>query len=557
MNRPACHTGFGIALLAFAFAIGTGGNTAKAADASPASAGDGRKLFRMDLPYSVDGKPILGTYVADKPEELALVKDVGMNVVLGGEHELDPASPTGKYCRENGIKVMHHLTQHLYGKPRLGDAITADATTIPLLGPAGNTPESGVVQIEDERIRYAERTATELRGCRRGCDGTKPAAHHAGIILFFPEACAAEIKRVKDSPNLWGYYVLDDSPGDALSALRAMYKTIREIDPDPKRHPVCAGFGSAGSLCNFGPGVCDIMLIYWYPVSDGGYHRRMTSHEVQWMLGAARARVPGVPFIGVYQTFNGGNKRQAVPTAAQLREQLEDFVREGACGLVAFLCRGGWADHKHLRDVIHDAHREILSTGGLRVAPEPEAMRRARVQPTGNWKTPRQIPGVVPAWHVIGPFDDTDGKILGAVFPPEKKIDLKGVYSGKLGKVRWIPRLSHGGVVGLGELVGSHLTNAADYALCTVTSPRQQNVQMRIGSDNDAIVWLNGKEIWRYEGARGIARDDDIVDIALPAGPSQILFKCYNRGGMWALFMRFTDRNGQPLEGLQFSPSGK
>ncbi|MCG7754901.1 hypothetical protein, partial [Flavihumibacter cheonanensis] len=95
-------------------------------------------------------------------------------------------------------------------------------------------------------------------GCVRGYKGTTAASHHEGIILFWPEACEAEVRRVKDSPNLWGYYVLDDSPGDALSALRAMYAIVRRVDGPAKRHPVCAGYGSAGSLCNLAPGVCDI-----------------------------------------------------------------------------------------------------------------------------------------------------------------------------------------------------------------------------------------------------------------------------------------------------------
>jgi hypothetical protein len=524
-----------------------------------AAASEKQESFQLHPPYTVDGQPVLGTYVVSTMDELKLVKDVGMNLILGGHEDLDARTPRGKFCLENNIKVMHHMTQHVYGKPRLGDAVTADATTIPLLGKgAGKIPESGVIQIEDELIHYARRKPTELIGCKRGHNGTTPAAHHGGIILFFPEACEAEVKHVKDSPNLWGYYVLDDSPGDALSALRAMYRAIRRVDNGPQRHPVCAGYGSAGSLCNFAPGVCDIMMIYWYPVSNSGYNRGMTSHEVQWMLTAARARVPGVPFIGIYQAFNGGTKKRAIPTAGQLREQIEDFVREGACGLVAFLCRGkeplgGWAAHPHMQEVLRDVHGEIRKTGGLMVPPEPARMRQERIQPTGHWKKPRPIPGVVPAWHVIGPFDDAEKKILDAVFPPEKTVNLAGVYPGKWGPVRWVKRLSCGGVVGLGELVGPHTNDTVAYATCTVSSSLQK-VQMRFGSDDDAIVWLNGKEVWRHDGMRGIGRDDDVISVTLPAGESQILVKVHNRAGMWAFFMRFTDGSGKPLEGLRFSP---
>ena len=61
------------------------------------------------------------------------------------------------------------------------------------------------------------------------------------------------------------------------------------------------------------------------------------------MLSAARARVPGVPFVGIYHAFDGRPAKtgQGLPTPEQLREQLEDFVREGASGLVSFICHLG------------------------------------------------------------------------------------------------------------------------------------------------------------------------------------------------------------------------
>lgn len=522
----------------------------------------GRQLLSLPKAFQIDGQPVMGTYTVSSMDELELVHNVGMNLILGGHDDLDPKTLRGEFCKKHGIKVLHHMTQHLYGKPRLGDAVSADATTIPLFPrAAGNLPKSGLVQIEDELITYDDRTDSALLKVRRGAKGTQPACHNEGIILFWPEACEAEVRRIKDSPNLYGYYVLDDSPGDALSALKAMYAAIRRVDPDPNRHPVCAGYGSAGSLCNLAPGVCDVMMIYWYPVSDRGYDRDMTSHEVQWMLTSARQRVPGIPFFGVYQAFDAGGDPPAVPTPDQLREQLEDFVREGASGLIAFLCRGakplhGWAAHPDLQAVLAGAHREIRRTGGLYVPPETVKMRRNRVQPVGYWREPREIPGIPPAWHVVAPFNDEDRQILNAEFDPEYKVDLRRVYQGKPGPIRWQKRLTNGGVVGLVELYGGQTFTAytVAYATCTVTSPRQQEVQLRFGSDDDAIVWLNGREVWRHEGVRGIERDEDTCDVILPPGESRLLVKVCNRHGMWAFFLRFTDLAGRPLEGLTFSP---
>src|SRR5690606_21466520 len=150
-------------------------------------------------------------------------------------------------------------TRHLYHGVKLREPVTAEQTTLPLYF-GGRQPEmkSNVIQIDDELIRYERMTEQGLENCERGWNGTKPVPHREGVILFWPEECAAEIEQWKDSPNLLGYYVLDDSPGDAVSALRALYATVQRVDPG-RRHPVCAGFGDAGSIVNLEPGVCDLM----------------------------------------------------------------------------------------------------------------------------------------------------------------------------------------------------------------------------------------------------------------------------------------------------------
>lgn len=518
--------------------------------------------MRIHAPFTVDGHLILGTYVAQTVDDLKQVKDVGMNLVVGGHEHLDENAEQGRFCRENGIKILHHLTQHIYGKPRLIDLVTPDQVTIPLFTEfSGKIVESGVIQLDDELIRYASTDRNQLRDCERGYRGTTPAEHRPGMFLFWPDECAAEVEKVKDSPNLWGYYVLDDGPGDVLSALRGTYRITKRLDPD---RPVTAGYGGAGALSNFGPDVCDIMFIYWYPVRrDGTYHRFTTSEEVQWMMTSVRKLVPGMPFVGVYQAFDAaqdGTGRGLI-NAEQLREQIEDYVREGCCGLVSFLCNApgflGWAKHDYMKQVIRETHGEIRETGELTISPEPEEMGRQRIQPVGFWERPKELPGVVPAWYVVGPFQAGETR-LDALFPPEQEVDLNAVYDGKSGPVRWIRQPSFGGIIGLVVFFGppSYTAGCTAYATCTITSAEKQPVQMRIGTDDDAVVWLGGVEVWRHEGERGIVRDDDIVDLTLPKGKSQLLIKVYNRKGMWGFFMRFTDRAGKPLEGLMFEPSG-
>jgi len=510
--------------------------------------------------YTIDGHPILGTYAASSLEDLQLAKKVGMNVVLGAHEMLDPKTSVGGFLQENGMKVLYHLTHHIYGMPTLGDALDVGQTSIPLSNrPARPLPERGVVQIDEELIDYDRYTPTALVGCQRGMDGTEAAEHREGTFLFMPDVCRKELEAIIDSPNLGGYYVLDDSPGDALSALKAMYATIWKADGGPSHRVVCAGYGSHGSLCNFAPGVCDLMMIYWYPVTRE-YDRHMTSDNVQWMLTAARDRVPGMPFLGVYQAFWGDGAGQ--PKPQQVREQMEDFVREGASGLIAFACRlgspySGWAAAEGMQKAIQQAHREIIDTDELTVPRQPEKMAKDRIQEVGYWERPRAIPGLVPAWQVIGPFEDPKHGGLLAVHPPEKEIDLKAGYPGKPGMVHWVKRESCAGFVGLGEIYGdqAYTSYAVAYATCEVASPKRQKVRGLIGSDDDILVWLNGEEVWRHEGVRGVKRDDDSVSMVLPAGTNRVLVKVCNRHGMWGFFMRFADSKGRPLQGLTFFPT--
>src|SRR5262249_29590037 len=109
--------------------------------------------------------------------------------------------------------------------------------------------------------------------------------------------------------------------------------------------------------------------------------------------------------------------------------------------------------------------------------------------------------GFIRQWLLIGPFDSTGGAGFEKEFPPEKAIDLPGVYWGKNGKVvRWIPSKTADpyGVVDLNKAVGKHM-GAAAYAFAAIVSPTEQPVQVRAGSQNAMKIFLNGKLIFFRE----------------------------------------------------------
>ena len=527
--------------------------------------GKGTWSMRIHLDFPIGGHPLLGTFGARTLKDLELAQRVGMNLVFGGAGLLDCTTQEGRYCLEHGIRVMYPIAGHIHGRPRLVRGIGVDETEIPIAD--GNpVPGPAALLADEEVIGYEEATRDSLLGCRRGLDGTKATEHELSTILFWPEPLAHDIAQVKDSPNLWGYWALDDSPGYALSAMRGLYRTVRKVDD--KHHPVCGGYSGATTLRNFGPGTCDIMGFYFYPFLKDRYERTMNSYDTQWILTDARKRVPGIPFIGIYQGFweaedsKRGVNQQGSLTPKEIREQIEDFVREGASGLVGFALLGdeagelrGWNSDESVVRELRRINREILRTGGLRIAREPRSMARARIQPHGFYRNPREVPGIVPAWQIIGPFDAANG-CLDVPFPPDSEVNLSASYPGKGIEAAWRRYQSYAGAVGLLEIFGSveYVKQSMAYAVCKVTSPRRMKVQMRFGSDDDALVRFNGREVWRHEGSRGVHFDSDTVPVALERGETTILVKVYNREGQWGFFLRFTDVQGHPLKGLAFSP---
>ena len=79
---------------------------------------------------------------------------------------------------------------------------------------------------------------------------------------------------------------------------------------------------------------------------------------------------------------------------------------------------------------------------------------------------------------------------------------------------------------------------------------------MHFSSDDDGMVWLDGRPVWRHDGPRGVHWDADVFPARVPAGPCPVLVKAYNREGQWGFALRFTDPQGRPLAGLEFSPQG-
>jgi hypothetical protein len=92
--------------------------------------------------------------------------------------------------------------------------------------------------------------------------------------------------------------------------------------------------------------------------------------------------------------------------------------------------------------------------------------------------------------------------------------------------------------------------HAVAYAMAKLRSSREQDVELRFGSDDTLTVWLNGTKVHSVETYRLAAPDQEIVRARLKAGDNVVIAKVAQDVNPWRLLMRVTAPNGEALSGV-------
>lgn len=149
------------------------------------------------------------------------------------------------------------------------------------------------------------------------------------------------------------------------------------------------------------------------------------------------------------------------------------------------------------------------------------------------------------AWYVIGPFAGAGEASMTRAYPPEAVVDLDGVYRGQAGRLlqwQYVSGRSYPMVP------PDSAENAVYYAYTEVYMDRERDVWLLIGADDDSMLWLNGRQIWRsgnddkrwYRTPYLNLRDDiagmNLIEgrrrVHLQQGRNSLLFKLYNSVGL-------------------------
>jgi WD40 repeat protein/serine/threonine protein kinase len=108
-------------------------------------------------------------------------------------------------------------------------------------------------------------------------------------------------------------------------------------------------------------------------------------------------------------------------------------------------------------------------------------------------------------------------------------------------------------LIDFNALLGEQTEWSVGYAVCYIQSDTAQaGLLMKVGSDDAARVYLNGKEIYEWRQNRVWLSDQDVVrGVELEAGLNVLVFKVVNLTLYWKGSIRFTDAGGQPLKGIR------
>ena len=106
--------------------------------------------------------------------------------------------------------------------------------------------------------------------------------------------------------------------------------------------------------------------------------------------------------------------------------------------------------------------------------------------------------------------------------------------------------------------LGKQTEDSVGYAVCYIHADAElKDVTLKTGSDDQAKVYLNGKEVLKQEEDRPLERDEDSTEVTLRKGVNVLVFKVINEKEDWSGCARFLDKDGKVIKGLKVTATPK
>lgn len=142
-------------------------------------------------------------------------------------------------------------------------------------------------------------------------------------------------------------------------------------------------------------------------------------------------------------------------------------------------------------------------------------------------------PGFIAHWWVAGPMPNPGHAIYDKAYPPEQSVDLAAGFEADGKTLKWKKvETDDDGIVNLNEVI-KRSSNVGAYMFAEITAEEAADVEMRLGSDDGFVLWLNGKRVGGQKVNRALKPGQDKMKAKLQAGTNAILMKVLQGGGDW------------------------
>lgn len=211
-------------------------------------------------------------------------------------------------------------------------------------------------------------------------------------------------------------------------------------------------------------------------------------------------------------------KAEAIPAAIRVARELGTANHARAVAALQEL--RAMADQEDLRTKVDDAIKSVENAG-------------------------QTADGAILAWMLSGPYKaegKTGTELFDVAFQPEQagaKADWRPV--GQTG-------LNKAGLVELNKILGGDERVA--YLKTEITSERDQEARLEIGTDDGVKVWLNGKVVHASNTIRACSPWQDKVKVTFNRGVNRLVLKVTQGGGEWSACCRLRAPDGAPLGGV-------
>ncbi len=167
--------------------------------------------------------------------------------------------------------------------------------------------------------------------------------------------------------------------------------------------------------------------------------------------------------------------------------------------------------------------------------------------------------GFIQRWLVLAPIpleanqsgaDALDKEQLKG----EAKLKPKAGAKVKVGdkELAWKEHVCKDHLLDFNAFLGGQTEDSVGYAVSFLVAPEDlKGVKMKTGSDDQAKVYLNGKEVFKYAEPRPAEKDQDSTEVTLQKGVNVVVVKVVNEKVDWSFCVRFTDKDDKPLTQLK------